>query len=461
MDEDMNMEHGSAMPQAAPVYQQPSESQPYDGRKMLDLVFIQDCTGSQGSYISSATRNIEAICDHIFTSGKLQSREDLRIGLVAFRDHPPQDHTYVTKNFGFSSDPAKVHKDLAGLYASGGGDGPEAVTAGMAEALSMDWRQNATKMIVLIADAPPHGIGEYGDGFEGGSPDGNDPLQLARIMANRGITFFFVACEPALSGYTYATDFYHAICNITSGLMLPLTTADLLAHAIVGSVLENLDMERLVREVGEAVAARILGNNESVDDVARELQEKLALRNEKTKKVVIESIYRDSAEAAHNVQVFEQAQTLADARPYLKKVEGSRFTDKYLQARNSFGRSSYGYPPLPSRVPASPPASRTTASAPTLSTSPPRKVVTEFAAFGAPKTASVFGTAVASSPFSLAGGKAAFGAVRNTGSRGIIDDDDEEEEDDGRQKIEVQEGDITLDQAKRIAMQSAWRSLRG
>jgi hypothetical protein len=129
-----------------------------------DLVFIQDCTGSQGSYISSATRNIETICDHIYTSGKLSSREDLRIGLVAYRDHPPQDHTYVTKNFGFTSDPTQVHNWLSSLYASGGGDGPEAVTAGMAEALNMDWRQYATKMVVLIADAPPHGIGEYGDG---------------------------------------------------------------------------------------------------------------------------------------------------------------------------------------------------------------------------------------------------------------------------------------------------------
>lgn len=180
-------------------------------RHNRDLVFVQDCTGSQGTYISSATKNIESICAHIFESGRLQSPEDLRVGLVAFRDHPPQDHTYITKNFGFSSDISQVHKNLSTLYASGGGDGPEAVTAALAEALNMDWRDYASKMVVLIADAPPHGIGEYGDGeltprpryfaflishtaqfyilgFDDGSPDGNDPLQLARLMAQRGIT---------------------------------------------------------------------------------------------------------------------------------------------------------------------------------------------------------------------------------------------------------------------------------
>jgi hypothetical protein len=50
------------------------------------------------------------------------------------------------------------------LYASGGGDGPEAVTAALAESLKMDWREQASKMIVLIADAPPYSVGEYGDG---------------------------------------------------------------------------------------------------------------------------------------------------------------------------------------------------------------------------------------------------------------------------------------------------------
>ncbi|KAI0052700.1 elongation factor-2 kinase [Auriscalpium vulgare] len=461
MDQDMDFESAPPSSSALAVFQEEYNAQVAStvdpNRKMLDLVFVQDCTGSQGSYISSATKNIELICENIFESGKLQAPEDLRVGLVAYRDHPPQDHTYVTKNFGFSSDISKVHRDLSGLYASGGGDGPEAVTAGLAEALKMDWREHASKMIVLIADAPPHGIGEYGDGFDDGSPDGNDPLQLARQMATHGITLFFVACEPALSSYSYATDFFQALVNITSGIMLPLTTADLLAHAIVGLVLENLDMERLVREVGQAVAARILGNNESVDDVARELHEKLLLRNESTKKVVIESIYKELPESVHNVRVFQESPSLSEARPHLRKVSGTRFTDKYLQVR-MHSRSSYSHSPgmSPHYEPKSP-KKTTFAGSPS---SPPRKVVTDFAAFGASTKSSVFGTAVASTPFSLAGNKAAFGAMRpSPAGKGPVDDDDDDD-DDGTQKVTLKEDSISLDQARRIAMQSAWRGTR-
>ena len=145
-------------------------------------MFVQDCTGSQGSYITSATKNIQAISQHIFESGKLQAQDDLRIGLVAYRDHPPQDHTYVTKNFGFSSDILQVEKNLSTLYASGGGDGPEAVTAALAEALNMEWRPEASKMVVLIADAPPHGIGEYGDGQSVYGWDGHFDFVHAEIQ---------------------------------------------------------------------------------------------------------------------------------------------------------------------------------------------------------------------------------------------------------------------------------------
>ena len=145
------------------------------------------------------------------------SRNLIRFGLIAFRDHPPQENTYVTKPFNFTSDVEVMQKNLGTLIASGGGDGPEAQTAALAEALNLEWQEKAIKIVILITDAPPHGIGEVGDGFTE-SPDRmcsnftfeltsnsrseteNDPLDIARQMAERGITL--VSALTGFSGLT-------------------------------------------------------------------------------------------------------------------------------------------------------------------------------------------------------------------------------------------------------------------
>lgn len=89
----------------------------------------------------------------------------------------------------------------------------------------------------------------------------------------------------------------------------------------------------------------------------------------------------------------------------------------------------------PLAVPRSPPSS------------PPRKVVSDFASFGVPKNASVFGTAVQSAPFSLAGGRAAFGTMRSGTTRaGFDDEEDEEDTSGGAQRVELKESSISLEQ---------------
>jgi hypothetical protein len=49
-----------------------------------------------------------------------------------------------------------------------------------------------------------------------------------------------------------------------------------------------------------------------VDEVAHELHEHLLLGNESTK-AVVESIYRESEEGTHNINVFIYTPTLAEA----------------------------------------------------------------------------------------------------------------------------------------------------
>lgn len=38
------------------------------------------------------------ICDQITQSEYLTAEGALRLGLIAYRDHPPQDHVYIVKN---------------------------------------------------------------------------------------------------------------------------------------------------------------------------------------------------------------------------------------------------------------------------------------------------------------------------------------------------------------------------
>ena len=117
-----------------------------------------------------------------------------------------------------------------------------------------------------------------------------------------------------------------------------------------------------------------------------------------------------------------------------------------MQVRMLSARGAHGYMPS---FPPRPSDSRSPISPGFTASSPPRKVVTDFATFGAAKTSSVYGTAVQSTPFSLAGNKAAFGSLRATPQTSAYDDDDEEEEQaNGRQKVFLREDSITLDQVR-------------
>jgi hypothetical protein len=63
-----------------------------------------------------------------------------------------------------------MKKYVDSMSAYGGGDAPECLATGMYDALHLDYRQHATKVCVLITDAPPHGLEGMNDGFPDGDP---------------------------------------------------------------------------------------------------------------------------------------------------------------------------------------------------------------------------------------------------------------------------------------------------
>lgn len=158
---------------------------PASGARKLDLVFTLDCTGSMGAYIDDAKENIEAITARLV--GREGQRYDLRFGVVAYRDHKPQDDTWVVAPFPLTRSVRATRTFLASLEARGGGDTPEAVGTALRSTLEdVGWRPDATKVVILIADAPPHGLEpDRGDGFPNGEPNGVDPFAVLGRMAQR------------------------------------------------------------------------------------------------------------------------------------------------------------------------------------------------------------------------------------------------------------------------------------
>lgn len=120
----------------------------------VDMAFVVDTTGSMGGLILSAQRQMVQMIEAVTQAAAI----NLRLAVVEYRDHPPQDNTFVYQVHNFTADLEKAQKTIMALAANGGGDIQEAVLDGvLAAALELDWREHSRRIAVLVGDASPHG----------------------------------------------------------------------------------------------------------------------------------------------------------------------------------------------------------------------------------------------------------------------------------------------------------------
>ena len=239
-------------------------------RPRLDLVFLIDATGSMGDEIAKLKASMLSMSQQI---SRLPGSPDICYGLVAYRD---RGDAFLTRAHDFTDDLAAFQSVLARVQAGGGGDMPEALNEALHETVHrMSWRSEAARLVVLVADAPPHL--DYGgcmeppeaEGF--GPPRGQRPglgrpgacpqydVDMQAALA-KGIKLFAVGA----SGLDPVGEYiYRQIAQYTAGRFVFLTYKDAsdpgsgpgtqTPHDVRGYSVQTLD-RLIVKLVGDELA---------------------------------------------------------------------------------------------------------------------------------------------------------------------------------------------------------------
>ena len=230
-----------------------------DAINAVDLAFVVDTTGSMGGLIAAAQNQMIAMLEELTRAANIS----LCLGVVEYRDHPPQDKM-VYKVYHLTENLQKAQKSIRCLVADGGGDAPEAVLDGVAAACrELAWYKHSRRLMVLVGDAPPHGMGMRGDAFSDGCPCGETIESITRLAEEKCITIHALGLTGAV------TESFTAISNITGGKFFSSKEADKAIEAIaklLKAEFDDLEFDRCV------LAAWRKNPEITMDELAEQLQ---------------------------------------------------------------------------------------------------------------------------------------------------------------------------------------------
>lgn len=127
--------------------------------KKVDMVIAFDTTGSMSSYIGDVKKRVMELIPTLF-----EDNPNLQLGIVAFGDYCDMPHK---DNFGnayqclpLSTDIAKIQEFVKNAKNTGGGDGNEFYELVIKKINEeTEWRPDARRAVMLIADDNPHPVG--------------------------------------------------------------------------------------------------------------------------------------------------------------------------------------------------------------------------------------------------------------------------------------------------------------
>ena len=167
-----------------------------------DIVFIVDCTGSMGSTFPQVKKVIENLLNK-------WGNDTNKFAFVGYTDHYPDNGSFPidipvvvfphSKNLS-DGDPNKVASYIGNMTTSGGSRPGEALIDGLAMANQLIFRNDSSKMFILICDDTPHGDEFYkGTPYPKGCPCNHQWRTLLSRMKARNVNFIFVKLSEILN----------------------------------------------------------------------------------------------------------------------------------------------------------------------------------------------------------------------------------------------------------------------
>ncbi len=245
----------------------------------VDLCFVVDTTGSMGSFIQAAQRQLLDTIKLLSTYSSI----DLQVALVEYRDYPPQDTSFVTRIYPLTANLQEMQKCINKLKAAGGGDAPEALYSGVWDGCEkIKWRPHSCRFILLVGDAPPHGFSKWlqemsleiksrnrsGDSWGNGCPSGLNVQSVTAAAENHRVTINALC----MGGDSFTMQAFAAIATATGGECVSARNAKDAIDKIVDTLtseFSNLEFDRKVLETVEQMSQLDINKTAEVLDSPR------------------------------------------------------------------------------------------------------------------------------------------------------------------------------------------------
>lgn len=173
--------------------------------KTLDLAVVFDDTGSMQQQIDAMKSKVQSLTDQIKDTGM-----DVRYALVTFKDN-------VSVKTNWTSDPKGFQNSVKALKATLGGDVPEDSLDAIENVISMSFRPDAQKVILVITDASAHYKGD-GTTYSMYTKD-----EVMSDLKKNGI--IFIPVSPTFKSPTEAVDL-RDIANEIQSMWIDMNSAN-------------------------------------------------------------------------------------------------------------------------------------------------------------------------------------------------------------------------------------------